>query len=217
MCASVLKPVISNARKRELRRGCRRYFPWIMCKSADAQKRRDELASELRHIAEEIRPLTDSVDSLYLLLQHVWQNREELFELLNGFSERAAIHCERCPSSPSLAEAITDGWKYLRNDDGKFWGICPPCDEAAEGERELLPAETLFCTCCDAVSFTSLAEALRAGWQCIVDDEGNERGNYAGMCPGCIAEEEGVSDLPNQQQIEDASPEQATETQKRLF
>jgi hypothetical protein len=113
---------------------------------SEARKRQEELTTELRHIAEEIRPLTDSVDSLYILLQHVWQNREELFELLNDPSEH--------------------------NDS-----------------RNELPPETLFCTCCDACA-TSLARALRAGWQCIVDDEGNDRGNYAGMCPACIDEEE---------------------------
>jgi hypothetical protein len=112
--------------------------------SADTRKKRDELATNVRHIADEIRPLTDSIESLTILLQHVWQNREDLYELLDGVSD---------------------------------------------SEREQLPPETLFCTCCDAVA-TSLAKALRAGWQCIIDDEGNERGNYAGMCPECIADEE---------------------------
>lgn len=189
----------------------------MMRGSADARKKREELASELRHIAEEIRPLTDSVDSLYLLLQHVWQNREELCELLNGFSDRDTIRCERCPSSPGLGEAITDGWKDLRNDDGKFFGICPPCHAAVEREHETLPPETLFCTCCDTVSSTSLAEALRAGWQCIIDDEGNERGNYAGMCPGCIEEEESAGEPVRELGPEHTSAVETPAEQKRLF
>lgn len=163
--------------------------------SAETRRKQDELASELRHIAEEIRPLTDSVDSLYILLQHVWQNRDALFELVNGFSERTPVRCERCSSSPTLTEAVTNGWKDLRNEEGMFWGLCPPCHETIEDDRDMLPPETLFCTCCDATSATSLAEALRAGWQCIVDDEGNERGNYAGMCPGCIDEEQSVAEV----------------------
>jgi|GEM_PF-2385114 len=183
--------------------------------SAEARAKRQELADNVRHVAEEIRPLTDSVDSLYILLQHVWQNREEFLELLNGSTERATVRCERCPSSPELGDALTDGWKNIRREDGKLWGVCPPCDDAFERERELLPAEILFCTCCDAVSETSLAHSLRAGWQCIVDDEGKERGNYAGMCPSCIDEEESHGS-PVEPSDHEAAAERPTE-QKRLF
>ena len=145
--------------------------------SADGRRKQDELASELRHIAEEIRPLTDSIDSLYLLLQHVWQNREELYAILHA-SDQA------------------DG------DHGP--------------EDESLPPETLFCTGCDTVAANSLARALRAGWQCIIDDEGNKRGNYAGMCPGCIAEEEGHG-LPVEQNVNNETPSEVSGGQKRLF
>jgi len=187
-------------------------------KSVESRKKQEEIAAELRHVAEELRPLTDSVDSLYLLLQHVWQNRDELFELLNGFSERTSVRCERCSSSPTLTEAVTDGWKELRNEEGKFWGICPPCHEANECDREILPPETLFCTCCDATA-TSLAGALRAGWQCIVDDEGNERGNYAGMCPGCIQAEDDSNGHATHERTHDAREVAGDEPheQKRLF
>lgn len=183
--------------------------------SADTRKRQEELVSELRHVAEEIPPLTDSVDSLYLLLQHVWQNREEFLDLLNGYSERTTVRCERCSCCPALADAISDGWKDVRKDDGEYRGLCPPCHAAVDSERVILPKETIFCTCCDATS-ESLAESLRAGWQCIIDDEGNERGNYAGMCPGCIAEEEGDS-LPFQQNTADETPSEASGEQKLLF
>lgn len=187
-------------------------------KSIEARKKQEELAAELRHVAEEIQPLTDSVDSLYLLLQHVWQNRDELFDLLNGFSEHDTVRCERCPSSPGLAAAITEGWKELRNEEGKFWGICPLCHAAVENDREKLPEETVFCTCCDASS-KSLAKALRAGWQCIIDDEGNERGNYAGMCPACIQEEEDSNGPATEERQHDAREMAGDEVheQKRLF
>jgi hypothetical protein len=91
-----------------------------------------------------------------------------------------------------------------------------------DGERgestccEELPPETLFCTCCDAVSNTTLAISLRAGWQHIVDDEGNERGNYAGMCPGCIEKEEHVADPPRERDEIGSTPTQAIQ-QKTLF
>jgi hypothetical protein len=84
------------------------------------------------------------------------------------------------------------------------------------GGRESLPPETVFCTCCDAVSDTTLALALRAGWQCIVDDEGNERGNYAGMCPGCIEKEEHVGDPPQERGARETAAAQAGQ-QKTLF
>jgi hypothetical protein len=145
--------------------------------SPDDRKRRDELASDLRHIAEEIRPLTDSLDSLYLLLQHVWQNRDELCELLGNIPRHAAV----------------------------------------ENERETLPAETLFCTCCEATSGTSLAEALRPGWQCIIDDEGNERGNYAGMCPACSDDEKDDEEPSRELGGEHGAITENSPAQKRLF
>ena len=110
-----------------------------------------ELLTNLRHIAEEIRPLTDAVDSLTTLLQHVWQNREELRQLVERQSE-----------------------------------------------------ETIFCTGCDTPSPPSLAEALRAGWTCLIDDEGNERGNYAGHCPDCTRAE-----VHRQQEVSEQSEETA--------
>src|SRR5688572_30459276 len=85
----------------------------------EERKRQNELASELRHIAEEIRPLTDSVDSLYILLQHVWQNRDELIELLNGQSEHEAfpeetVFCTCCnASATSLAKSLRAGWQCI--------------------------------------------------------------------------------------------------------
>ncbi len=54
--------------------------------------------------------------------------------------------------------------------------------------------ETLFCTICQA-RITGLADAIRAGWSCIIDDEGNELGNFAGHCGPCterIEDEESV-------------------------
>jgi len=156
--------------------------------SADEGRKRGEaLASELRHIAKEIRPLSDAVDSLYLLLQHVWQNRDELFELLHGVAEeeRDTIRCERCPQSTSLLEAVRDGWKELRDEDGTLWGRCELCHAAVPMELDKPPNETVSCKTCDARFPDSLAHAVRAGWTCIIDDEGNERGNFAGQCPKC--------------------------------
>ena len=46
------------------------------------------------------------------------------------------------------------------------------------------PIESVFCTCCPA-KITGIADALRAGWSCVVDNEGCEQGNYAGHCGQC--------------------------------
>lgn len=47
------------------------------------------------------------------------------------------------------------------------------------------PTERIFCTSCNTPSPRSLSDALRAGWTCLIDDEGNERGDFAGCCPAC--------------------------------
>ena len=52
--------------------------------------------------------------------------------------------------------------------------------------------ETLFCTICGAKA-VGLGKSLRTGWSCIIDDEGNDEGNFAGHCGGCtekLADEE---------------------------
>ena len=47
-----------------------------------------------------------------------------------------------------------------------------------------LEDETVFCTTCEA-RITGLSNALRARWSCLIDDEGNERGNFAGHYGPC--------------------------------
>jgi hypothetical protein len=116
-----------------------------------------DLLIEVRQITEEIRPLTDSVDSLYILLQHIWQNREEFLDVL---SDARAI--EQAPD---------------------------------------LPDEIVFCTACEK-TVIGVAQALRRGWQCIMDDEGNERGNYAAMCQQCIEREDALPPQTDAEQQE---------------
>lgn len=110
----------------------------------------DALRIEIRHIAEEIRPLTDAVDSLYILLDHVWRNREEIFEMMHGYSaeERDTIRCERCSESTDLGDAITDEWKNLRNEAGRFWGLCPNCCESAENYHPAEEVGEILSYCC---------------------------------------------------------------------
>lgn len=55
----------------------------------------------------------------------------------------------------------------------------PILDELTRNENE-----TLFCTIC-GIKAKGLSNSLRAGWSCIIDDEGNEEGDFAGHCGGC--------------------------------
>jgi len=56
-------------------------------------------------------------------------------------------------------------------------------------------AETLFCTTCQA-KVKGIADAVRAGWSCIIDDEGDEQGNFAGHCGACTEDIENEPDKP---------------------
>lgn len=62
--------------------------------------------------------------------------------------------------------------------------------------------ETLFCTTCEA-RITGLARAIRQGWSCILDDQGNVEGNFAGHCESCSAKLQDADDVPESLACED--------------
>jgi len=98
----------------------------------------DTTASDL--IAE-LQAVRDSVEELYLLLDHIWRNREELRDILAGLAEEKAdesqeeeiivcCHCEASP--PSLAAAIRQGWtdfQFDRQPNWSYLAICPDCQQ----------------------------------------------------------------------------------------
>ena len=80
----------------------------------------------------EIRALTDAVDELQILLQHVWQNRTEIQGIVFLAEHRPEpTACYDCGAIvPTLAEAVEKNWTELnRADIGgcKYAGVCPDC------------------------------------------------------------------------------------------
>jgi hypothetical protein len=95
-------------------------------------------------LIEELHAVRDSVEELYLLLDHIWRSRNELRDILKETMEEkeeiiACCHCDASP--PSLAVAIKEGWTDFQYDDGPGWnylGICPDC----QAERRAAVEET---------------------------------------------------------------------------
>jgi hypothetical protein len=111
----------------------------------------DQLARTIETSADELvgelKAVRDSVEELYILLDHIWRNREELHDILAGIIEKrteesnevtCCVHCDAF--HPTLAEAIKAGWTSLQHDPAEGWdylGICAHC-QRDEVEREHL-------------------------------------------------------------------------------
>ena len=101
----------------------------------------DRLTDTVEHSANdlicELQAVRDSVEELYILLDHIWRNRDELRDILAGLSETNVecdddtIACDHCDAgAASLAAAVREGWKDLQYDDGpdqEYLGLCPDC------------------------------------------------------------------------------------------
>ena len=111
-------------------------------------------------LIEEVHAVRDSVEELYILLDHVWRNRQELHDILAAIKEEnaardeeiiACCHCDASP--PSLAAAVREGWKDLQYDDGVNWnylGISPRMPgpggpSRGAGSESERPSETPLC------------------------------------------------------------------------
>jgi hypothetical protein len=97
---------------------------------------------------EELRTTRVSVEELYLVLDHLDHDREEIRDLLqlNG-AEGEVVCCARCDADASrLSEAIGSGWTNLQHDPTDGWdylGICPDCLRE-EMEREKREQKAFF-------------------------------------------------------------------------
>ena len=77
----------------------------------------------------ELQTVRESVEELYLLLDHVWRNRNELYDLLShGADEgserqdRQTVACCHCDTLlPTLAVAVREGWTDFQVDNGRDW------------------------------------------------------------------------------------------------
>ncbi|MGA2798014.1 MAG: hypothetical protein ABSE63_10565 [Thermoguttaceae bacterium] len=94
-------------------------------------------------LIEELHAVRDSVEELYLLLDNIWRNRNEIQNILKELIEKkeeiiACCHCDASP--PSLAVAIQEGWTDFQFDNGPEWdylGICADCQrEQSVVERQ---------------------------------------------------------------------------------
>jgi hypothetical protein len=183
----------------------------------------------------ELRVVRESVEELYLLLDHVWRNRNELYDLLSPDAEEGAeghdrqiVACCHCDTLlPTLATAVREGWTDFQLDNGRDWNylaICADCQTRKAQHDQLQPTiaplaanprkttrsddipETLACARCDVDSPASLAAALQEGWVALCRDDGIGW-NYLGICPECQAQENAAANQGVSQ----------TEDQKRLF
>jgi hypothetical protein len=107
-------------------------------------------------LIDELKAVRDSVEELYLLLDHIWRNRQELHDILEaedrlesaqgGEHVPETIACAWCDvdSPDSLAAALEEGWIDLCCDDGAGWnylGVCPECQAKDRGEAVEQPHE----------------------------------------------------------------------------
>lgn len=98
------------------------------------------IIDEIHGLKDSIDCLREGVDELYLVLDHLWRNREEIHRLLDTpavpqkSSQRVAesLSCAECDATAdSLSDALQNGWTRLQADlSGLSWnylGICPSC------------------------------------------------------------------------------------------
>ena len=129
------------------------YRGWLRMPISEPEHLADSIRTSADGLIEELHAVRDSVEELYILLDHIWRNREELRDILASIREERAeredeiIACCHCDASPpSLAAAVREGWKDLQFDDGDNWnylGLCPDCvRRQTEDERQLERAAT---------------------------------------------------------------------------
>ena len=97
----------------------------------------DKIEPSAEGLIEELHAVRDSVEELYILLDHVWRNRGELHDILAAIVEKRAeessetTHCIHCNAfCSSVAEAIKADWTSLQHDPNEEWdylGICAKC------------------------------------------------------------------------------------------
>jgi hypothetical protein len=101
----------------------------------------DTIESSAGGLIEELGAVRDSVEELYILLDHIWRNRDELRDIMAKLSEEKAeqndngesVACCQCNAlQPSLAVAVRRGWANFQCDDGADWAylaICLNCQQ----------------------------------------------------------------------------------------
>ncbi len=112
---------------------------------------KDQLAATSTLI-DEIKALRDSSEELFILLEHIWHNRDDwrfkVSVVLTGQGREAlaeTLSCYACEmeSLDSLAQALHDGWidvEYCAEEErsSNFVGWCPGCQRAHEEQERRL-------------------------------------------------------------------------------
>jgi hypothetical protein len=159
-------------------------------------------------LVEELRTVRDSVEQLYLLLDHIWRNRDELREIIEGLVENMKI---KGPGEFPLEEALEMGLglKEIRQAIAEGVTTAVGLRRIEKNTRAEEVPESIACAYCDADSPESLAEALQEGWTRLQRDDG-PGWNYLGVCPACQA----LEDEPPQS---DAREPEDRKEQKQFF
>ena len=96
-------------------------------------------------LIDELKAVRDSVEELYILLDHVWRNRQELYDILQNLAERheedreqeRVVCCQCHAGAASLRVAVHNGWtSFQRDDEGEEWaylGVCGSCQKSKSG------------------------------------------------------------------------------------
>ncbi len=153
---------------------------------ADRPTNRNE--AQAPDLIAELQAVRDAVEELYILLDHIWRNREELREILADLIESGRV---QAPGAFPLEDALDMGLTAEQIRAALEAGVTTPMGlrQIEKNTRaEVLP-ETIACAHCDADSPASLAAAIQEGWIRLQRDDG-AGWNYLGVCPECQAEDE---------------------------
>ena len=160
----------------------------------EADRLADSIQTSAGDLIAELQAVRDSVEELYILLDHIWRNREELHDILAGLREENAgrdMGLTREQMDQAKAEGVTTEIGLRRIEKNTRADEIP---------------ETIACARCDVDSPPSIAAALQEGWIDLCRDDG-PGWNYLGVCPECQSRENAAAN-------QDATQ---TDDQKRLF
>jgi hypothetical protein len=115
----------------------------------DSDRLADSIETASTDLIGELKGVRDSVEELYILLDHIWRNREELRDIVAGLLEdkleqsdaNESVACCQCNAFwPSLAAAVRHGWTAFQCDDEGDWAylaVCLDCQKKqADDDRQ---------------------------------------------------------------------------------
>ena len=121
--------------------------------SIDTDHLADSIDTASSDLIGELKGVRDSVEELYILLDHIWRNREELRDIMGELlddraderEENETVTCCLCNAvQPTLATAVRQGWVDFQTDDEaedwRYVGVCGDCQrKQIEQARQRTP------------------------------------------------------------------------------